>query len=204
MNSGPPAALGRSTWTRKRENVYRPRNAFESSDTVNRVVALLVRFPELHSIRSNPADGTLTLTYAVDRRLEADAMRALGDYVGEHVRAFHALGGETIEHIAVTCERDVKVTFVHVTRDLGTFSPEELELQAVLFVARFGDALLTNPQAEEADEDETTDSQESVELALDALRDPAQRQRLVGVREEKRVIVYFVHPGKRAKVRARS
>src|SRR5579863_9097702 len=33
--------------------VYRPRNAFESADTVNRVVALLVRFPELHSIRSN-------------------------------------------------------------------------------------------------------------------------------------------------------
>jgi len=31
-------------------------------------------------------------------------------------------------------------------------------------------------------------------LALDALRDPSQRQRLVGVREEKRVIVYFVHP----------
>jgi hypothetical protein len=41
-------------------------------------------------------------------------------------------------------------------------------------------------------------------LALDALRDPGQRQRLVGVREEKRVIVYFVHPRKRAKVRARS
>ena len=41
------------------------------------------------------------------------------------------------EHFTVTCERDVHVTFVHVTRDLGTFSPEELELQAVLFVARF-------------------------------------------------------------------
>jgi len=34
--------------------------AFESADTVNRVVALLVRFPELHSVRSNPADATLT------------------------------------------------------------------------------------------------------------------------------------------------
>ena len=54
--------------------MYRPRNAFESADTVNRVVALLVRFPELHSIRSNPADATLTLTYAVDRRLDATAM----------------------------------------------------------------------------------------------------------------------------------
>jgi hypothetical protein len=184
--------------------VYRPRNAFESADTVNRVVALLVRFPELHSIRSNPADATLTLTYAVDRRLDAAAMHALEDFVSEHVRAFHALGGDSIERFAVTCEQDVKVTFIHVTRDLATFSPEELALQASLFVSRFGDALLTNPQAEEADDDEAGTSEESVELALDALRDPGQRQRLVGVREEKRVIVYFVHPAKRTKARARS
>lgn len=184
--------------------MYRPRNAFESTDTVNRVVALLVRFPELHSIRSNPADATLTLTYAVERRLEMPAVRALEDFVGEHVRSFHALGGEPIEHLAVACERDVNVTFVHVTRDLATFSPEELALQTSLFVARFGDALLTNPHSEEAYEDEAGTGEESVELALDALRDPGQRQRLVGVREEKRVIVYFVHPGKRVKARARS
>jgi hypothetical protein len=146
----------------------------------------------------------LTLTYAVARRLEADAARALLDAVGEHVRAFHMLAGETIGRIAVDCEEDVDVTFVHVTRDLGTFSPDELALQAAVFSERFGDALLTNPQAEGEADDETGTGEESVELALDALRDPAQRQRLVGVREEKRVIVYFVHPGKRTKVRARS
>jgi hypothetical protein len=184
--------------------VYRPRNAFQSADTVNRVVALLVRFPELHSIRSNPADASLTMTYAVDQRLETDAVRALADFVGDHVRSLHALGGEPIDHFAVTCEQDDKVTFIHVTRDLATFSPEELALQAALFIERFGDALLTNPQAEEADDDESTTSEESVELALDALRDPGQRQRLVGVREEKRVMVYFVHPGKRVKARAQS
>jgi hypothetical protein len=184
--------------------VYRPRNAFESADTVNRVVALLVRFPELHSIRSNPADATLTLTYAVSRRLEADAARALTEALGEHVRAFHALAGETIERLAVDCEQDVDVTFVHVSRDLATFSPDELALQAAIFIERFGEALLTNPQAEGEDGDETCTDEESVELALDALRDPSRRQRLVGVREEKRVIVYFVHPGKRTKVRARS
>jgi hypothetical protein len=184
--------------------VYRPRHAFESADTVNRVVALLVRFPELHSLRSNPADATLTLTYAVERRLDRAAVRALADTIGEHVRAFHALGGEPAERIAVTAERDVDVTFVNVTRDLATFSPEELGLQSAVFVERFGDALLTNPHSEEALDDEARDGEESVELALDALRNPAQNHWLVGVREETRVLVYFVHPRKRAKVRARS
>jgi hypothetical protein len=186
------------------EPVYRPRHAFESADTVNRVVALLVRFPELHSLRSNPADASLTLTYAVDRRLDADAIRALADSIGEHVESFNALGGEPIERLTVTCEGDVDVTFVHVTRDLASFSPEELALQAAVFAERFGAALLTNPHSDLADDDEAGDAEDSVELALDALRNPAQRERLVGVREEKRVLVYFIHPSKNAKVRARS
>ena len=181
-----------------------PRTAYESADTVNRVVALLVRFPELHSIRSNPAAASLTLTYAVSKRLEAAAMKSFSDVVSEHVRAYHTLAGEPVERITVNSENDTKVTFVHVTRDLATFSPEELALQSAVFREHFGEALLTNPQADEAVDGDLDTDDESVELALDALRDPAQRQRLVGVREEKRVIVYFVHPRKRTKARARS
>ena len=184
--------------------MYRPRPTFESADTVNRVVALLVRFPELHSIRSNPADATLTLTYAVSTRLDAASVRAFADHAGEHIRSYHELAGEALERIAIDCERDTGVTFIHVTRDLATFSPEELALQAAIFGERFGAALVKNPQVDEGTDDEPSTDDESVELALDALRDPAQRQRLVGVREEKRVLVYFVHPGKRVKVRARS
>jgi hypothetical protein len=184
--------------------VYRPRPPFESADTVNRVVALLVRFPELHGIRSNPADATLTLTYAVAKRLERGAERVFADIVGQHVGAFHELAGEPIERLTVVCEVDAGVTFVHVTRDLATFSPEELALHVAIFAQHFGAALVTNPVAEGASEDDLDTDEESVEMALDALRDPAQRQRLVGVREEKRVLVYFVHSGKRAKARARS
>jgi len=49
--------------------------AFESADTVNRVVALLVHFPEIHSVRSNPDDATLTLSFAVRKRLDARRRR---------------------------------------------------------------------------------------------------------------------------------
>jgi hypothetical protein len=184
--------------------VYRPRTAFESADTVNRVVALLTRFPELHSIRSNPADATLTLTYAVASPLDAATGRDFAEHVSEHVRAYHDLAGEPLERIAILFDRDTDVTFVHVTRDLTTFSPEELALQAAIFAERFGSALVKNPQADDAAGDETSADDESVELALEALRDPGQRRRLVGVREEEQVLVYFVHPGKRVKSRARS
>ncbi|MFN2461000.1 MAG: hypothetical protein ABR591_09975 [Candidatus Velthaea sp.] len=181
-----------------------PHSAFESADTVNRVVALLVRFPEIHSIRSNPVDESVTLSYAVGARLDREAVRAFGDTVTDHVRAFLELRGEVPEKLSVTAERDAAITFIHITRESATFTREELELQLALFGDRFGASLLKNPAPDEPLDDDAAAREELVEAALDALRDPAQRKRLVGFREEKRVLVYFVHSGKGAKARARS
>jgi len=184
--------------------MYTPRTpAFESADTVNRVVALLVRFPEVHSVRSNPADATLTLSFAVRERLDRATTRALADRIGEHVRAFLELRGETPAKIAVTSDRDASVAFVHVTRDAASFAREELELLTALFADAFGERLVRDHTAQPFDDDAAA-RDELVEVALDALRDPTQKQRLVGFREEQRVLVYFVHAGKRAKARARS
>jgi hypothetical protein len=186
--------------------MYTPRPpAFESADTVNRVVALLVRFPEVHSVRSNPADATLTLSFAVRERLDRLKTRALAERVGEHVRAFLDLRGETPAKIGVTCDRDTATafSFVHVARDAASFSREELELLVALFADAFGERLIRDAADAPVDDDAAA-RDELVEVALDALRDPTRRQRLVGFREEQRVLVYFVHARKRAKARARS
>jgi hypothetical protein len=178
--------------------------AFESADTVNRVVALLVRFPELHSVRSNPADATLTLSFAVRERLDRVKQRALADRVSEHLRAFLDLRGDVPAKIALACDRDTAVTFVNVTRDAASFAREELELLVALFADAYGDRLVRDGASAVQPDDDPAARDELVEVALDALRDPTQRQRLVGFREEQRVLVYFVHARKRTKARARS
>ena len=173
--------------------------AFESADTVNRVVALLVHFPEIHSVRSNPDDATLTLSFAVRKRLDRAQTQAFGEHIGEHIRALLDLRGEAPDRIAVSAERDAAVTFVTVTRDAESFSRGELELLVALFADAFRDDAGSTPL-----DDDPAARDDLVEVALDALRDPAQRQRLVGFREEQRVLVYFAHAPKRAKARARS
>lgn len=178
--------------------------AFDSADTVNRVVALLDRFPELHSVRSNPSDATLTLSFAVRERLDRAKARILSDRVGDHVRAFLDLrGGDEAAKIGLACDRDAAVSFVHVTRDASSFSRQELELVVSLFAEQFGERLVRDGDVAQLDDDPIA-RDERVDVALDALRDPAQHQRLVGFREEQRVLVYFVHARKRAKARARS
>ena len=175
----------------------------ENADTVSLVCALLVRFPELASIRSGPADRTLRLTFAVRQRLDRAAQTALTEALEDHVGSYLALATEEAAVLGVECEGDRTMTFVHVTRDLETFSKEELELQVGFFNNRWGEALVRNPHPDDQLEADPAADDEAALYAIEALRDPAQSKSLVGFREEKRVLVYFLKAQKKAKASAR-
>lgn len=174
----------------------------ENADTVSLVCALLARFPELASIRSMPADGTVRLTFAVRRRLDRAAQRAIAEAVEDHVKAFVLIGGERPSALRVEWEGERAMSFIHVTRDLESFSKDELEMLGGFFLARFGEALVCSPRPEEAFEEDEIAQDEAALYAIEALRDPTQSKNLVGFREEKRVLVYFLKQ-KKAKASAR-
>jgi hypothetical protein len=176
----------------------------ESSDAVGLVIALLVRYPEVATIVSHPGDGTLTLSFAVSRKLDRLAERDIRESVTDHVRSLLALGGEEPETIAVEFECDAAASFVRVTRDARSFTREELQVLVALLGGRFGEELIKSPPPDDDAFDDELAADELVDYALEAIRDPQTQRSLVGFREEKRVLVYFVAARKKAKARARS
>lgn len=175
----------------------------ESADTVSLVCALLVRFPELASIRSMPADRTVRLTFALKQRLDKASQSVLADAVEDHVGGFLLLAKEEAEVLRVECESDRSTTFVHVTRDLESFSKEELELLVSVFADRFSETLVRNPLPEDHFDSDPAAQDEVALYAIEALRDPAQSKSLVGFREEARVLVYFLKAQRKAKASSR-
>jgi hypothetical protein len=176
----------------------------EASDAVGLVIALLVRYPELATIVSHPADGTLTLSFAVALRLDRETKTDLRESVGDHVRSLLALTGETPGVVTVEFECDEQTSFARITRDARTFTREELQVLVAVLSARFGDALVKSPPPDDDAFDDELAADELVEYALEAIRDPQTQRSLVGFREEKRVLVYFIAARKKAKARARS
>jgi hypothetical protein len=174
----------------------------ENADTVSLVCALLARFPELASIRSMPVEGTVRLTFAVRQRLDRAAQRAIAEAVEDHVGGFVLLGGERPSTLRVECEGERTTSFVHVTRDLESFTKDELEMLSAFFLERFGDALVCSQRPDDAFEEDEVAQDEAALYAIEALRDPTQSKNLVGFREEKRVLVYFLKQ-KKAKASAR-
>ncbi|GAC1654622.1 MAG: hypothetical protein NVS9B12_05290 [Vulcanimicrobiaceae bacterium] len=176
----------------------------ENSDTVSLICALLVRFPEIASVRSIPMDGNVRFTFVVSRKLDRAAQRAVVASIDDHVESFLHLEGDAPRTVRVGCETDKAMTFIHVTRDLESFSRDELTLMVNVFADRFHDALVRNPAAEEHFEEDPAVQEELVDCAIDSMRDPKQAKSLVGFREEKRVLVYFLKSQKKAKGAARS
>jgi len=176
----------------------------EASDAVGLIIALFVRYPEIATIVSHPAERTLTLSFAVASRIDRTTERALRDALGEHVRALLGLGEETADTLAVAVESDEAMSFVRITRDASSFTREELQVVVAVLADRFGKRLVKSAPVDDDGFDDEAAGDDLVEIAIDALRDPTQQRSLVGFREEKRVLVYFVKSRKKAKARARS
>ena len=183
--------------------IMNSRLPLENADTVSLVCALLVRFPELASIRSMPADGSVRLTFALKARLDKHAQAALADAVDDHIGGYLLLAKDAPRTVRIECEGDRSTTFVHVTRDTESFSKDELELLVALFNDRFRDALVRNPLPEDHLDADPAAQDEAAVYAIEALRDPHQSKSLVGFREEARVLVYFLKSQRKAKASPR-
>ena len=175
----------------------------ENADTIGLVCALLVRFPEIASVRSIANDGTVTFTFVVSSRLDRPGQRAAVEAITDHVEGFLHLNDEQPGTLRIECEADRAMTFLHVTRDLETFSKDELLLLVGLVADRFG-STLARTVLDDLPEEDPIAQEELLDCAIDSLRDPKQSKSLVGFREEKRVLVYFLKSQKKAKASARS
>jgi hypothetical protein len=183
--------------------VMNSRLPLENADTVSLVCALLVRFPELASIRSMPAEGSVRLTFALRTRLDKRGQAALADAIDDHVQGYLLFAKDEARALRIECEGDRSTTFVHVTRDTDTFSKDELELLVSVLRERYPEALVHNPLPEDHLDADAAAQDEAALYAIEALRDPAQSKSLVGFREEARVLVYFLKAQRKAKASPR-
>ena len=178
------------------------RPSTENSDDVGLIVALLGRFPEIARFTAHPVDGTLELSFLVRRRLDRADEASLRESLGEHIRTLHGLHGAAPVRLDVFVQRDEHLSVAQVVRDAATVTREELVLLTALLRDRFGDRLVTSPVASTPEDEDRAAQDELVDFALEALRDPEQQKSLVGYREERGVLVYYMR-ARRRKARGR-
>ena len=171
----------------------------ETNDAVNLIVSLLVRYPEITSVRSNPTDETIRLTFSFTTAFANAEARRVAAEVVDYLGAFHDVTGSEPSVIGAHCEVDQAASFLHVDRDLKTITKDEVSLVVSLLTERFGTVLVINPVPEESSEEDVSEQEEMVNVAIDSMRDSGSQKSLVGFREERRVLIYFTKAAKKKK-----
>ena len=159
-------------------------------DASRMLAAILVVYPSVQAVSYDPKDGMLELSFALNGKFSQDQFEGFLKYVAESVEAYHQLenlGNATIE---LNVEGIYSTCFLNIRRDLATLTCGELSMITELAINYFGENLIEECEGEMPDEEYIMAQEDYLEQCLNNIRQLRIEGRLVGVREQERVVVY--------------
>ena len=154
------------------------------------LASILVVYPSVQSVTYDSKSDMLELSFALNGKFSQDDFENFLGHIAESIETFHqieGLGGATIE---LDVEGIYGTFFLNVRRDMSTLTCRELSLLTELAENYFGENLIEDYDSESADEDYIMEQEDYLEQALNNIRQLRIEGRLVGVREQERVVVY--------------
>ncbi len=162
-----------------------------TANSVSLLISILVRYPEVATVNFVPTGKILKFTFMLSKPLEEDLWRAFEKRLVESVRGYAALVHG--EHPTLEVERHDygEVSLVEISRDIDTLTQEEISLIIELARTELGPVLVTEgPVVDSALDEELVFQDEMIENMLEDLRESILQRKLIGFREEGRVLVF--------------
>ncbi len=159
------------------------------SSSAGLLVSILVRYPEVASVKLAPRDGLIRLTFMLHRETDKAEADAFAESLGANLEAFHTLLGQHDLYLGVESAKHGDYTALDVYRDVGSLSREEISLISQLVVRSFDGELIEEAGEPIAKEDQEF-QEDMIDALLDDLRVGSGERDLIGYREEGRVFVF--------------
>ena len=159
------------------------------TNSMSLIVSLLVRYPGIATISLDPEQKTLQFTFIIARTLSALEYQVLTKKIRDSLEAMAMLVGREGLQIEMALSGDNGMSFLEIKRDINSLLPEEIALLTALIDCEFQGELVCD-QDETLEEEDQALQEEMIERMLEDLRDSRQEKKLIGFREEGRVLVF--------------
>ena len=159
-------------------------------DASRLLASILVVYPTIQSVTYDSKDDILELSFALSGKFSKNDFEDFLKYVAESVETLHYLEnlyGATIE---LNVEGIFGTYFLNVRRDMATLTCRELSLLTEMAANYFGENLIEDFESEMQDEEYLLEQEDYLEQCLSSIRQLRVEGKLVGVREQERVVVY--------------
>lgn len=158
------------------------------SDGVNLFISILVRYPEIGTIRINPLHKTLQLNFMLSKTPNNNNLAAIKGLLSSSIQTYHILQETSPKIINIALNSFEKIATLTIERDIDTLSKGELGLIILLLHDKFKNTLIIDKNDSIPDEDLLV-QEELIDNMLQNIKNQAYNK-LIGIREDGRVLVF--------------
>lgn len=160
------------------------------SNSMSLIAFLLVRYPEIGSIRFDPTKKTLQFTFVLVKFLSDEELKQFEEKLLLSLNSISVLQERELGKIELQCTvEEGGLSFLEITRDINSLTQEEIALMIGL-IQQFFEGMILLDQDDTVQEEEMALQEEMIEHMLEDLKDSRQEKRLIGFREEGRVMIF--------------
>lgn len=166
-----------------------PKRDEHISRSVSLLISVLVRYPEVGTVKYEPRQQTICISLLVQGELPAEEFQRVKEDLAEALEVYHLLEQRSHSVLEVQQESYGGLTSLTVARDAASLTPEEIYMLIEFFRERFHGRLVTETIDFAAD-DEMTAQDEMIEEILFDLEQSHTDRNLIAIREDGRVMVF--------------
>ncbi len=160
----------------------------KNMDGIRFIVSMMVCFQEISTAKIDPKTGMLQIAFELKGIPKEEYFGKKAEFIKESIHTYHSLTGFKDARINIKLEGQSIAGFLRIERDMDTLSHDEISLICTLVQEGFDGMLVTEPLQQ--DDNGEVAYGELLDNMLTAFRDNHIQERLVGVREAGRVLVY--------------
>lgn len=164
-------------------------NDKEIADSANLLISILVRFPEIATIRFDSTKQIMKLTFMVSTALEQEDFSELRRIIIASITAYHMLQGRIDAQMDVQMKCYDGISVITLYRDMNTLSKGEIAVCIALLCEHCRDRLVTDCN-DTIHEDDLQMQEELIDNMFEHVKSIRSVNNLIGIREDGRVFVY--------------
>ena len=159
------------------------------TNSMSLIVSLLIRYPEIATLKLNPEDHSLIFSFIFRYKFTTEEKRAFREELGMSLEALAVLDQVHPQIIDVKFKREHDLSFLEIKRDIASFSPEELSLIIKIINDRYEQVVIKEAEGETGEED-LLFQEEMIAHMMEEMKETPQEKELIGIREEGRVMIF--------------
>lgn len=161
----------------------------KTQNSIGLLISILVRYPEVGTIKYEPDQKVLKFTFILNKRLGSERFRIFTRKLEESLGALAVVTQRELALVAVERFDYKQFTLIEVKRDVESLSQEEISLLSSLAHDYFGNSLVMEGN-EPIQEEDLLLQEELIDHMLEDIKENLVEKDLIGFREEGRVFVF--------------